>query len=336
MIIFFSLIVLFILALISFTLAACEAAIISLNKIRLRHMAQAGIKNAKTLQRLITKSDQLISLILISNNFVNIAISAITTAIFVYFFEPKLAVVLSSVSVTVFVLIFCEITPKMFAIQHSESISLFVAPLAEFLVNILSPFVMFFTKTGNFLIRLFGGSVYKRSPLITEEELRLMIEVGKEEGLLSEDERKLLQHIFEFGNIKVGDVMVPREKIVAIEKKSSQEQLLRVLVEEGHSRIVVYEDSLDNVCGIIYVHDLLYTLYNNSLFILEDLIHPAYFVSSKLKVIELLRIFQAKKIQIAIVQDENNKSTRGLVTLEDLIEEIVGDIQEAPLDIFKT
>ncbi len=332
MVIFFCLTTLIILAAISFMISASEAALISLNKIRLRHLVEKGVKNSKSLQRLIMKSDKLISLILIATNFVNVCISAIVTAIFVYFFEPKLAVILATISVTLFLLIFCEITPKMFAIQHPENISLFVAPLTDFLVSLLSPFVNIFTRIGNLLIRLFGGSPSRRSPLITEEEMRLMVEIGKEEGLLSEDERKMLHRIFEFGDIRVQDVMVPREKIVAIDRRAGQEELLRVLVEEGHSRVVVYEDSLDNISGIIYVHDLLYTLYNKSLFVLDDLIHPAYFVSLYTKVHELLLQFQAKKIQIAIVQDINKK-TMGLVTLEDLVEEIVGDIEQGPLDI---
>ncbi|MCM8762766.1 MAG: CBS domain-containing protein, partial [Candidatus Omnitrophica bacterium] len=141
----------------------------------------------------------------------------------------------------------------------------------------------------------------------------------------------MLQRTFEFGDIKVGDVMVAKEKIVGIDRRASQEELLRVMVEEGHSRIAVYENSIDNIIGIIYVHDLLYMLREGSLFVLDDLIRPAYYVLPSLRVNELLREFQRKKIQIAIVVDEEKK-TLGLVTLEDLIEEIVGDIEEEFVD----
>ena len=331
MIILIEIIILAILSFISFMLSASEMAIVSLNKIRLRHLVEKKVKNADSLQRLVTKSDKLVTLILMGNNFTNICFSVIVTTIYINLFGPKWAVLLSTFSVTLYILIFCEITPKILALQHTEGLALFVAPAAESLTKNLNSFIFFFTKISNLLIRAFGGTPSKRSPLITEEELRLMIEMGKEEGLLSDEEKKMLHRTIEFGNIRVADVMVPKENIVGIDKKTSQEEILRVLVEEGHGRIVVYDGSLDNILGILYVHDLLYVFRNGSLFVLDDLLHPAYFVPPNLKVNELLRQFQIKKIQIAIVADQNKK-TLGLVTLEDLIEEIVGDIEEANID----
>jgi putative hemolysin len=169
--------------------------------------------------------------------------------------------------------------------------------------------------------------VTKRSPLITEEELRTMIEIGKEEGVLSDEERKMLHRIFEFGDTKVADVMIPKEKIIAVDIKASPEDLLNVFVEEGHARLPVYAGSIDNIVGIIYARDLLYILKDRGLFLLPDLVHEAYYVSNKMRVNELLREFQKEKIQIAIVADENKK-TLGILTLEDLLEEIVGEIEE--------
>jgi putative hemolysin len=168
----------------------------------------------------------------------------------------------------------------------------------------------------------------KRSPLITVEELRLMIEVGKEEGVLSDEERKMLHRIFEFGSTKVKDVMVPLEKVNAVNSNVTPDELLNMFVEEGHARLPVYAGTLDNIIGIIYARDLLYILRDKGLFLLQDLIHKPYVVASTCRVNELLRKFQLDKVQMAIVADERTKKSVGLVTLEDLIEEIVGEIEE--------
>jgi len=174
---------------------------------------------------------------------------------------------------------------------------------------------------------LLGVEASKRSPLITEEELRLMIEIGKEEGVLSDEEKKMLYRIFEFGDIKVSEVMLPKEKIIGLNLNSTPEQVLNIFVEKGHARLPVYEGSIDNIIGVVYARDLLYMLRDKGLFVLQDLVQPAYYVAGTLRVNELLRKFQLDKIQIAIIVDGHNK-TQGLVTLEDLIEEIVGEIEE--------
>lgn len=324
-------VLLLILALLSFFFSLSETALIALSKIRLHRMVTQKKRNAEKVERLLRKSEKLITTILIGNNFVNIAISSLATALTVYFFGQKIGILIATLCTALFILVICEITPKLLAIQHSEKVSLLVAPVMELIVGVSEPVILVFTKTSNFIIRIFGGEPRPRSPLITEEELRLMIEVGREEGVLSDQERKMLHRIFEFGDIKVSSVMVPKEDIVGVNRDATQEELLRILAEEGHSRIAVYQDSIDNIVGILYVHDLLYMLRNGSLFMLEDLIHPAYYVSAHMRVSELLAEFQRKKIQIAIVIDDNKK-TCGLVTLEDLVEEIVGDIAEESVD----
>ncbi len=325
------LIALIVLLILSAFFSASETALIALGKIRVRHLVAKGIKHAANIQRLVTKLDKLIATILIGNNFVNIAISAIVTAMFVYFFGTQWGIVISTFSVTLIVLIFGEITPKILAIRYSERIAIFVAPLMEVFVSVFDPLVHSFTHISNLIIRLCGGQPPKRSPLITEEELRLMIEVGKEEGVLTDEERKMLHRIFEFGDIKVGDVMVPKAKMVAIDIKSEAEKLLDLLVEEGHSRIPVYRGCIDNIIGVIYAHDLLHLWKNKELFVLSDLVHAPYQVPSEIKVNDLLQEFQKRRIQIAIVVDKDKK-TLGLVTLEDLIEEIVGEIEQELID----
>jgi CBS domain containing-hemolysin-like protein len=154
-----------------------------------------------------------------------------------------------------------------------------------------------------------------------------MIEVGKEEGVLSDEERKMLHKIFEFGDTRLAEVMVPKEKIIGININLSSEELLDVFAENGHARLPVFQGTIENIVGVIYARDLLYILRDKGLFLLQDVMHPAYFVPLDMKVNDLLKKFQSEKIQIAIVADADKK-TVGLVTLEDLIEEIVGEIEE--------
>ena len=318
---------LLVLALISFFLSASETSIIALSKIRLRHMLAQGIKRATHIQRLVTNLDKFIAAILIGNNFVNIAISAIMTAIFVQRFGYNWGIIIATFTATLFILIFCEMTPKILAIKHTERIALFTAPLMAGVIKILHYIIPIFIGISNSILKILGIGPTKRSPLITEEELRLMIEVGKEEGVLSDEERKMLHRIFEFGDTKVNEVMMPKEKMVAININANHEQLLNIFVEEGHARLPVYENSVDSIVGIIYARDLLYILRDKGLFVLQDLLHQPYCVLGTLRVNELLRKFQLEKLQIAIVVDEHKK-TLGLVTLEDLLEEIVGEIEE--------
>ena len=318
----------FIFALISFLLSASETAIIGLSKIRLRHMLQKGIRRSQSVHRLVTKLDKFIAAILIGNNFVNIAMSAIITAVFVRIFGYNWGIIISTLTAASFIVIFCEITPKILATKHPEGVALFVAPPMELLIKLFQPLVSVFIGISNFILRILGVEHAKRSPLITEEELRMMIEVGKEEGVLSDEERKMLHRIFEFGDTKVKDVMVVKEKIIGIDISSTADDVLNIFAEEGHARLPVYAGSIDNIVGILYARDLLYILREKGLFLLQDLLHQPYYAGGNMRVNELLIRFQAEKIQIAVIVDEKNK-TLGLVTLEDLIEEIVGEIEEA-------
>ncbi|MFH1354894.1 MAG: hemolysin family protein [Candidatus Omnitrophota bacterium] len=322
-----TLLFIFVLALISFFFSASETAVIGLSKLRLRNMVAQGLKGAKSIQRLVMQLDKFIAAILIGNDFVNIAISAIVTGIFVQIFGYRWGVVISTFAATFFVLIICEITPKILATKHTEKIASFTSPVMEIFIKIFYPLILIFTFSSHLILKLLRIKPQKRSPLITEEELRLMIEIGKEEGVLSDEERKMLHRIFEFGDTKVKEVMVLKGKIIGVDINTSSDKLMDIFIEKGHARLPVYEESLDNIVGIIYARDLLYILRDKGLFVLNDLIHNVYYADSSMRVNELLRKFQADKMQIAIVRDEHKKSI-GMVTLEDLIEEIVGEIEE--------
>lgn len=315
------------LALISFFFSASETSIIGLSKIRLRHMLSRGIKRSKSVHRLMQKMDKFIVSILVGNNFVNIAISAIVTGTCVYLFGYRNGIIIATLATAFFIVLLCEIMPKMLAIKHTERVALFIAPLMELFIKLFTPVTAVFTAASSLIMKILRISPAKRPALITEEELRLMVELGREEGFLSDQEGKMLQRIFEFGDLKVGDVMVPKEKMIAVKADTGSGQLLDIFVEQGHARLPVYKDSIDSIIGIVCAHDLLYILRDKGLFVLQDLIHEAYYVSSSMPVSELLKRFQLDKVQIAIVVD-SHKKTIGLVTLEDLIEEIVGEMEE--------
>lgn len=320
-------IVLLILAAFSFFFSASETSIIGLSKIKLRHMLQKKIKRAQSIHRLVGKLDKVIAAILIGNNIVNIAISSIVTGIFVQIYGYRWGVVASTFITTLILLIFCEVTPKILSAKHTERMALLTAPIMEIVIKILKPLIIFFIGISNFILKIFGLSTTKKSPLITEEELKTMIEMGHEAGVLTQEQHKMLHRIFEFGDTQLMAVMVPKEKIVGVDINTNSDDLLNIFVEQGHARLPVYKESKDNIVGIVYAQDLLYILREKGLFLLQDLLHEACYVSSSTRVNDLLKRFQAEKMQMAIVVDKDRKAL-GLVTLEDLIEEIVGEIEE--------
>ncbi len=319
--------ILLILVVLSFFFSASETSMIGLSKIQLRHMVQKGVKGASSIHHLVLKLDKVIAAILIGNNIVNIAVSSIVTGIFVQIYGYRWGVIISTFITTMVLLIFCEVTPKILATKHTEKMALITAPLMRVVLIIFKPLIIFFIGISNVVLKVFGLNVSRKSPLITEEELKTMIEIGREEGVLSEDQRKMLHRIFEFGDTRLIEIMVPKEKIVAVDINTNSDNLLNIFVEKGHARLPVYRENKDNIVGIVYAQDLLYVLREKGLFLLQDLLHDACFVSSSTRVNDLLKRFQAEKMQIAIIVDKDRK-TLGLVTLEDLIEEIVGEIEE--------
>lgn len=321
------LLILLVLALCSFLFSLSETSVISLSKLKLRHMVAKGVRGSRSLQWLVTNSDKFIVSLLVGNNFVNIAFSAIVSGLFIVALGSRWGVLAATFCTTLFILIFCEILPKMLALKNTERMALAVSPVMEWFVKFLNPVGRFFTRVGDLMLSILRIEHPKRSPLVTEEELRLMIEVGKEEGVLTDEERRMLHRIFEFGDTRVEQAMIPLDKMVVVSADSTAEQLLDIFAEEGHARIPVYKGSKDRIIGVVYARDLVYTLRDKGLFAVSDLFHPICRVPASTRTNELLRRFQQEKIQIAVVVDPQDK-VLGLVTLEDLIEEIVGEIEE--------
>ncbi|OIO39060.1 MAG: hypothetical protein COT00_00760 [Candidatus Omnitrophica bacterium CG07_land_8_20_14_0_80_50_8] len=322
------LIVLVIFVLFSAFFSASEAALIALNKIRLRHLVENKKRGAQRVYNLVSRMDQLIATILVGDSLVNTVIAAIGTIIFSRFFGEGKGLILATIFVTITLVIFGELTPKILATNHPEGVSFFVRHIISFFIKVLEPVTHLLTAISNGLIRLLGGNPQHRSPLLTEEEMKMMITIGKEEGFYGDNERKMLERIFHFDEITLGDVMTPFERMTSVSINEETAELERVLLEEGHNRIPVYKDHPANIVGIIYVRDILYLFKNSSLIHLQDLISMPYFVEPRQKVAELLKDFLRKKIQIAIVRDPGTGKAIGLVTLEDLFEEIVGEIEE--------
>lgn len=308
--------------------SASEASLIALNKVRVRHMMEKKKRGAQRVYGIISRMDRLIATLLVGNNLVNTAIASIATILLTDYLSEQKAILFGTVLITVIIVIFGELTPKIVATNHPEGMAFMVRHLVSFLVMIFGPITKILTWISNGIIRLFGGNPHHRSPLVTEEELKMMITIGREQGFYGDNERKMLEKIFHFDEIIVHDVMTPLEKVISVPLDIDQEELERVLMEEGHNRIPVYDSTKDNIIGILYVRDLLYLIKNSSLIRLKDLLSAPYNVPANKKVNELMKEFQAKKIQIAIVKDEKTQRTLGLVTLEDLLEEIVGEIEE--------
>jgi putative hemolysin len=227
------------------------------------------------------------------------------------------------------ILVFGEIVPKSLAVANAEAISKKVARPIEIISTGLLPLIRFFKMIINIMYYFFGKKGIKEKKEITEEDLITLIEVGKDEGVIEEEEKKMIRNIFEFGDTKVKEVMIPRVDIDCIPSDTKLNSILKLIKKMGHSRIPVYEETIDNIIGILYAKDLLgvykkwYT--SKEKFDLKQIIRKAYFVPENKKIDDLLDIFQKDRIQIAIAIDEYG-GTAGLVTMEDVVEEVVGEI----------
>lgn len=288
-------------------------------------MAEDKVKGAERVERLIEDPSKLLSAILIGNNAVNIGASAISTSLAIDLFGSK-GVGIATGVMTFLVLVFGEITPKSMAAQKSEKIALRLSRFVSFMTIILSPLISIFTLFTNFLIKLLGGEVDAKQPFITHEELRTLVNVSHEEGVLEGEEKEMIDNVFDFRDSRVRDVMIPRTEMVAIDIELAYEDIIHIFKQEQYSRIPVYEDTIDNIVGILHVKDLLF-LESKKDFQLRKYLREPYFTYEFKSTIELFEEMRSKRVHFAIVLDEYG-GTDGIVTIEDLIEEIVGDIED--------
>lgn len=311
------------LLLLSAFFSATETAFTSLNRIKMKNMANDDVKNAKLVLKLEDRYDKLLSTILIGNNIANIGMTAIATVMFVALLGGSLGPTVSTVVMTVAVLIFGEISPKNIAKEHPEGFALFAAPIMRGLMWIFTPLNVLFSLWKKLLGKLFGT---QENGSYTEDELITIVEEAQIGGSIGKEQQELITNAIEFDDLEAIDVITPRVDIVAVELGTSVEEIGRTFKESGLSRLPVYEDDLDNIIGIINQKDFHnYVVGENRE--LEQYIKPVAYVAESIKAAVLLKKMQTKKTHIAIIVDEYGGTT-GLVTMEDIIEELVGKIYD--------
>ena len=311
-----------------------ETALTSMSPVKVGNLVEQKKRGAKTLSGLIETPGKFLGTILVGNNLVNISASALATSVSIQVLEiyglHELGIAVGiAIGITAFfILVFGEITPKTIAIHNAEAISLFSAPIIRFFEIILSPFVKIFAFVSVPFIRIFGGRMPAKGPFLTLDEIKMLILAGEREGLIEEEEKEMISSIFEFGETIVREVMTPRPDIQCLPVESSVDKAIKTILEGGHSRIPLYEGNMDNIVGIIYAKDLLKAVeMEKEKLSLKDFMRPAIFIPESKKVDDLLHQMQAARTHIAIIVDEYGIAS-GLVTLEDLVEEIVGEIYD--------
>ncbi len=314
-----------ILILLSSFFSSAETALTTVNKMRIRALIEEGNKRAKVLDKVIENQGKMISAILIGNNIVNITASSLATIITQEAFGDY-AISISTGILTIVVLIFGEITPKTIASLYSEQVGLAYARAIYALMVILNPFIFIINKLANGFMLMLRINPNKKGKLITENELRTIVDVSHEEGVIEREEREMIKNVFDFGDAEAKDVMIPRIDMCMVDTEVSYDKLLSTFKEFRYTRIPVYKDTTDNVIGIINMKDLLFYDQNVE-FKVTDFLRPAFYTYEYKKLSELMLEMKKDSVNIIIVLDEYGASA-GLITLEDLLEEIVGEIRD--------
>lgn len=328
-----SLIGLLILITLSAYFSATETAFSSLNRIKIKNLANEGNKKAKLTLELCGKYDELLSSILVGNNIVNIMSTSIATALFVVYF-PSNGVAISTVVMTIVVLVFGEVTPKSIAKEMPEKFAMLSAPYINMICKLLTPVTVFFVWLKKLTARLIG---VKSDHSITDDELLTMVKEAQADGGIDEEEGDLIKSAIEFYDLDVEDILIPRVDLVAVDIESTAGEINELFSASRFSRIPVYKDTIDNIIGVINQKDFSYEVLNGKKTI-ENAVKPVIFVVGNMKISDLLTVLQKNKSHLAVVTDEYG-GTVGIVTLEDVIEELVGEIwdehDEVTLDIVK-
>ncbi len=307
--------------------AASETALTSVSRLRMRSLAEEGNRRAEVVVKLHNHPNAYLSTILSVNTVAVIVASTTATLIIAstYHNFPEAA---GTAILSAFVLVFCEIAPKSLALRFNERLALILGRPVAALTSILRPLVGGLTLISNSLLRVATRGRGVVGPFVTEEELRLMLHLGQQQGVVEYGEQEMIHGILEMTDKTVREVMVPRIDVIAIEASGSLSELIDLVVEHGHSRIPVYEDSMDNVVGVVYAKDLLReTARNGDRRRIRSLMREPYFTPEVKHVGELLHEMQERKVHMAVVVEEHG-GTAGIVTFEDLIEEIVGPIRD--------
>ncbi len=303
--------------------SSTETAYSSVNKIKLRALASNGNSMAKKVLTFAEeKYDSLLSTVLVGNNIVNITATTLATIFFAQVIKDgNTASVVSTVVMTVTVLIFGEITPKLLAKVYAEKFAMLSYPIIKFFYYLLFIFNLIFGGWKWLIGKIFH---VKNDDVITEDEIMTMVEEAEEDGTIKKEETRLIRSVIEFDDLEVGDILVPRVNIVAVDIADSMDEIKKVFSKEGYSRLPVYKDSVDTIIGTIHEKDF-FTAYLNGKKGVDGIMQNAFFTTEHIKISQLLKQLQKSKIHIAVVLDEYG-GTLGIVTLEDILEELVGEI----------
>ena len=320
--IWLKLLLLIVLIVLSGFFSAAETAYTSLNKIRLKMMADEGNRRAARAYSLTENYDKLLSTVLIGNNIVNIASTSIATMLFIDLLrDESLGTTLSTVVMTVTVLIFGEISPKSVAKEKPESFAMFASGFLKFLMLLFTPLVAFFVLWKKMLKKIFR---LDNKDTITGDELINIVDEAEEGGGLDEEESDLIRSAISFSECPVGDILTPRVDMIAVDKSDSLEEIGKAFDESGFSRLPVFDGTVDSIVGVIHIRDFNKLLQTNKKTI-RSIIKPTVFVAKQMSISELLKLMQAKKTHMAVISDEYGGTT-GIATMEDILEELVGEI----------
>ncbi|UCH43429.1 MAG: HlyC/CorC family transporter [Dehalococcoidales bacterium] len=306
--------------------SSSETAFISQQRIRLEHLINTKVKGAERVAGLIQKPERLLSIVLLGNNLVNTAATALATALAIRFW-PEHGVLITTIGLTIILLIFSETIPKTVAAQHTERVTLFYARPLQVISWLLTPFVLLLSWIATGISRILGTKPVPRL-LVSEGEIRTMISVSHREGEVEETEAEMLHNVFDFGDRPVSEVMLPRLEVIAIEQGSKIADFLTLYAESPLSRFTVYQENMDNVVGILAIKDVLMAEAKGAInddSIIDGLIRPAYFAPESKRISELFAEMRDENYRMAVVVDEYG-GTAGIVSLTQLVEEIVGPV----------
>lgn len=322
-------VVIAILVLLSAFFSATETAFSFVNKIRIQHSVDNGNKKAKNALYVIENFDNALTTILICNNIVNLSCSSIATVLCLSLFGDMGSAIATGAT-TLLVLTFGEVIPKCLAKEHCDAFTLKTAGLLRVLMFILKPFVFVFLKLKSLALKIAGGS--EDSPSVTENELKYIVESIEEEGVLEESESEMVRSALDFDEKTAEEILTPRVDVTFINISDSQEKIKDIIIENRYSRIPVYEETVDHIVGILHTRDYLESLADGKAPDLRDIMQTPYFVFRTQQLSKILNAFKRTKIHLAIVTDEYG-GTLGIVTMEDLLEEIVGEIWDEDEEI---
>ncbi len=307
--------------------AMAETALTSVSRLHVRSRAEAGEARAKRLAALFDKPNAYLSTILTINT-VAVIVASTSVTLLLLPYAKKFPEVLGTIVLSIFVLTFCEIVPKALALRFSERLALSFARPVGFLTTVLRPIVGGLTAVGTLFVRVATRGNDVRGPFITEDQLKVLLDVGQQEGVVQEEERAMIHGILEMTDKSVRECMIPRIDVIGIESDKNVKDVIALIIEYGHSRIPIYEDTIDNVIGVVYAKDLLqHGIRSDTNISLKELSRKPYFTPDSKHVGELLHEMQSRSVHIAIVVDEYG-GTAGIITIEDVIEEIVGPIRD--------